>query len=165
MSMQDKSTKTVSVILPIYNEEKIIENAVEITYKSLERDFIDFELILIDDGSKDKSSEIMIKLQKNFPKIKLIPNYINLNQGVSIQRGLAISQFDYIIHNGIDLPFNPTSLKVIVEEMGEYDLFVLERNIYAGATLWRKIVSKLNITLRKLLFPKLTNDIVDINFM
>lgn len=163
--MTDKSSKSISVILPVYNEEQIIEKAVATTYEILEADFIDFELILIDDGSKDRSGELMLTLKEKFPKIKLVPNYINLNQGVSIQRGLAIAKNEYIMHNGIDLPHNPRELKQLLEEMGDCDLFVLQRNIYSGATTWRKIVSKLNIGLRRVLFPKFTSDITDMNFI
>jgi len=163
--MAEKIQVGISLILPVYNEESILARAVDTVYQSLERDFSDFELILVDDGSKDRSFEIMQDLGKKYPKIEIIRNLVNLNQGVSIQRGFAMAKKEFVIHNGIDLPLKPDSLKDLIREMQDVDLLVLERNIYSGATLWRKVVSKLNIGLRKLLFPFLTKGITDMNFV
>lgn len=163
--MVEKLKKSISVILPVYNEEKIVEQAIFKTYTALENDFEVFELILVDDGSKDKSYEVMIELQKKYPDIKVIQNLVNLNQGISIQRGFAIAKYDYVLHNGIDLPLQPGELKRLIEEIGDTDLLVLERNIYSGATPWRKFVSKINIGLRGTLFPQLSKDITDMNFV
>jgi len=163
--MTNKSHKSISLILPVYNEEKIIVEAVDRVYAALDADFETFEIILIDDGSRDSSYEKMVELQKKYERIKVLQNLVNLNQGVSIQRGFAIAKYEYVLHNGIDLPLKPSQLRQLITDMGENDLFVLERNIYSGATLWRKIVSKINIGLRKILFPKLSRAITDMNFV
>jgi glycosyltransferase involved in cell wall biosynthesis len=163
--MFNKSNKSISLVLPVYNEEVILKEAVEKVYMALKNDFEDFELILIDDGSKDKSYLKMLELKQAYPEIIVMQNLINLNQGVSIQRGFAISSKEYVVHNGIDLPLKPIELKQLIMQMDDCDLLVLERNIYSGATIWRKIVSKINIGLRSLMFPILSSKIRDMNFV
>jgi glycosyltransferase involved in cell wall biosynthesis len=163
--MEGKLNKGVSVVLPVYNEEQILSRAVRKVYEVLERDFSEFEIILIDDGCRDGSYNIMVDLQMEFANIKVLQNLVNLNQGVSIQRGFTVAKYEYVLHNGIDLPLKPEDIKQVILDMGDNDLYVLERNIYAGATLWRKIVSKINIGLRKILFPVLSKKITDMNFV
>ncbi|MDB5227216.1 MAG: putative glycosyltransferase [Bacteroidota bacterium] len=163
--MPQKSEKTISVIIPVYNEEKIVEQSIIQTYEALDRDFNDFEIILIDDGSRDNSLLIMKEIVNKYTNIHLHLNHINLNQGVSIQRGFALSKNEYVLHNGIDLPLNPVVIRELIDLMDDNDLFVLQRNIYSGATLWRRMVSKANIILRKMLFPRLSSGITDMNFV
>jgi dolichol-phosphate mannosyltransferase len=162
--MSGKCTKSLSLIIPIYNEEKIVKAAIEDCLVSLENDFEDFELIIINDGSRDGTQNILVEFFSSHPRIKLIPNYINLNQGVSVQRGHAMATKAYTVHNGIDLPLKPSEIKTHLENIGDIDVLVLERKKYSGATSWRLLTSNVNILLRKVLFPFLTSGFKDMNF-
>jgi len=155
---------SVSLIIPVYNEEKLIAAALTKCLDALKKDFSDFEIILIDDGSRDNSIQILKEFETKFPEIKVFQNYINLNQGISVQRGYAVATKDYILHNGIDLPLNPGSIKELIDCMGDAHVLVVQREIYSGATLWRRITSKCNIAIRKLLFIRLSKGIRDMNY-
>lgn len=162
----EKLKISISLILPIYNEESIIEDSLKKCISALERDFEDYEIILVDDGSKDKSINIAENLCSDNPNVKIIKNLVNLNQGISIQRGFACATKEIIMHNGIDLPFNPEETKnTIFNHWNEIDVLVLERKKYSGATIWRKLTSKVNIILRRILFPKISKGITDMNFI
>jgi len=63
-------------------------------------------------------------------RVKVLHNHINLNIGVSIQRGFAISSKDYTFFNSVDLPLNPWDIKGIIKNNDEFDLLVLERRSY-----------------------------------
>lgn len=77
--------KLASVIVPVYNSEKYLENCAR---SVLDQTYDNFELILIDDGSKDGSYEIMEKLHKECPdKVRI---YKQENSGVAITRNRAI---------------------------------------------------------------------------
>jgi len=162
--MSGKCTKSLSLIIPIYNEEKIVKAAIEDCITSLEKDFEDFELIIINDGSSDGTQNILTEFFSNHPRIKLIPNYINLNQGISVQRGHAMATKSYTVHNGIDLPLKPSEIKHHLENIGDTDVLVLERKKKSGTSSWRLITSNVNILLRKMLFPILTRGFKDMNF-
>ncbi|MEM2918883.1 MAG: glycosyltransferase family 2 protein [Candidatus Altiarchaeota archaeon] len=59
----------ISVIIPAYNEEKYISRCLD---SLLEQTYEDFEIIAIDDGSKDKTSEILKSYEKKYKKIKVL---------------------------------------------------------------------------------------------
>ena len=76
----------VSVIIPIYNAEKYLKRCIE---SVLKQDFEDFELLLIDDGSKDSSGHICDEYAKQDARVRVIHKE---NSGVSDSRNLAISK-------------------------------------------------------------------------
>lgn len=159
-----KSSHSLSLILPLYNEEVLLESALNYCIEVLENDFEDYEIILIDDGSKDQTMNILTEKFSHLPKIKIHQNYVNLNQGISVQRGWKIAEKEFVLFNGIDLPLDLKLVKNIIEENQEYDVIVLERSIYEGATQWRLITSNINFWIRKLLFPNLTRGFKDMNY-
>lgn len=159
-----KSTKSISVVIPIYNEEKIVEGAINKCLEALEKDFEDYELIIVNDGSKDNTQQILHNSFSAHPRVVLLPNHVNLNQGISVQRGMAVANKEFVVHNGIDLPLKPVELREKLEVMADADMLVLQRKEYSGATTWRLITSNVNILIRKILFPVLTNGFKDMNF-
>lgn len=162
--MQTKSPISVSVIIPVYNEEKLVRSAIEDCLSKLDADFEDYELIVIDDGSKDETASILRAHFGNEPRLVLSPNSINLNQGVSVQRGMAIATKDYTVHNGIDLPLDIKDLRALLDTVGDADVLILQRKQYSGATNWRLVTSNVNIFIRTLLFPILTRGVKDMNY-
>lgn len=159
-----KSNNSLSLILPLYNEETLLESALNYCIDVLQNDFEDFEIILIDDGSKDRTLSILQAKFAQYPFIKIHQNFVNLNQGISVQRGWKIADKDFVLFNGIDMPLDLKEVKSILDELNEYDVIVLERSIYQGATQWRLITSNVNFWIRKLLFPVLTSGFKDMNY-
>lgn len=159
-----KSKISVSVVLSVYNEEVLLEAALDKCLKIFNNDFDDYELIIVNDGSKDKTKSILETKYCNHPNIVHLDNYINLNQGVSIQRGMAVSSKEFVVYNGIDLPLDPEDIRYYIDKMNEIDILVLERQKYNGATQWRLLTSKVNQAIRKILFPILSKGFQDLNF-
>jgi glycosyltransferase involved in cell wall biosynthesis len=163
--MSQKCTISLSLIIPIYNEEVLLQKALEETLHKLDADFEDFELILIDDGSRDNSVRIIKENYSQHPRVCFIENHINLNQGVTVQRGFKIASKEFVTFNGIDLPLAIDEIRAVLEQKKpETDLVVLERKIYSGATAWRKITSNVNFAIRRILFPQLAAEFSDMNF-
>lgn len=83
----------LSVIIPVYNAEKYLNTCVE---SILAQDFSDYEIILVNDGSKDKSAEICDSLAINYSQISV---YHKENGGVSSARNLGIdrAQGEYLM--------------------------------------------------------------------
>lgn len=82
----------VSVIMPVYNSEKYLETTIK---SVLNQEFDEFELILVDDGSKDKSGEICDEFADSDPRVKVIHKS---NGGICSARncGLAAAEGEYI---------------------------------------------------------------------
>lgn len=161
---QDKLKQSLSLILPVYNEKDLVTSALNRCLESLFKDFSDFEIILLDDGSNDGTGEIMDELSKDIKQIRVFHNYINLNLGISMQRGFAVANKDYVIFDSVDLPLDPKDIRGFIENNLDSDMLVLERISYPGATLWRKFTSLINCLLLRILFPIVTRGFKDLNF-
>ena len=159
-------SSSLSVVLAGYNEESNIEQAVKETIEMLEANYEDYELILVNDASKDQSANMMQQLASSNPKIKYIENYINLNFGTSVLRGMLMAQKEYVIFNAMDLPLDPSLipdyLTIMVEEKA--DVLVLEREGYQ-TTKWRKVTSNVNHMMLCVLFPKLVKNTPVLNYV
>lgn len=150
--MQGKIEESLSLVIPVFNERKLIEECVKMCVEALSRHFKEFELILVDDGSTDGTGEIMDQSAKNDDRIKVIHNIVNLNVGVSVQRGLVSATKEFVVHNAVDLPLAVEDISDLIGYAREHDVLVLERKSYAGYTLWRWVTSKINRGLIRVLF-------------
>jgi glycosyltransferase involved in cell wall biosynthesis len=155
----------ISLIIPIYNEEVLVKDALLECLKLLSEKFYNYEIIIIDDGSRDKSLQIIEEYFNSNPNIRIEKNHVNLNQGISVQRGLKMAKFKWVTFNGIDFPLSITELSTVLSEAHyNSDIIVFERKKYLGATKWRLLTSNINILLRFILFPRLSSGFNDMNF-
>ena len=82
-----KMSELVSIITPMYNSENFVEEAI---LSVIKQSYTNWELLIIDDGSKDKSIEIVEKYLGRDNRIKLIKNTIN--KGASLTRNIGIEK-------------------------------------------------------------------------
>lgn len=121
--MQIKTTdnmKAVSIIVPIYNSEATLPNLIESIQTQT---FKDFELVCIDDGSKDQSFSICTKYASKDPRIKV---YHKKNGGVSSARNLGLQKASYenIIFIDSDDFIKPDYLEKLTAAAEQYDFIV-----------------------------------------
>ena len=76
-----------SIIVPAYNEEKIIEQTIETLHTYFINQGKSFELIIANDGSKDKTSEIVKEKIKHYKELRLVINVTNLGKGAALTNG------------------------------------------------------------------------------
>lgn len=159
-----KSKKTVSVVIAGYNEEDNIKRTALEMYRTLAAAFETFELILVDDASKDRSLELMMEFAKDKDNVSVLENDINLNFGTAVLRGMLEAQYDYITFTAADLPLAPEDIVSLVNQMDDdCDLLVMERTDYL-TTKWRAITSSVNTILLHILFPILTKGTPILNY-
>jgi len=162
---QPPLSHSISLIISAYNEDPIIEDCVLTCINSLSRFFDDYELILINDASTDRTGQLMDELAKKHQNIITIHNKTNLNMGASIQNGMLTAKKDYVTFNAADLPLNPDMYKEIIEKSPDADMIVVERIKYSGTTSWRRLSSTLNRAIMRFLFPILKWNIRDTNYL
>ena len=163
-NLKEKKAYSISLIIPVYNEESLVEGAIKHYLEVLSSDFEDFEIIVVDDGSDDATGSIIDKYAERNEQIRVLHNKVNLNFGISIQKGIPLAQKDYILPTAIDLPLDPKDIASLIEKMHCFDLLILERRFYSGATLWRKITSKINRLMLHIFFPLATIGLRDLNY-
>lgn len=116
-----------SVIVPSLNDEKIIKKNIILLSKKLDKLKIKYEIIIINDGSIDKTSYILRKIKKSNKKIKLIENKKNYGKSYSIRRGIKISKYKFIILTDSDLPYFKNFSIILNKLKSGYDFVYVNR--------------------------------------
>lgn len=94
----------LSVVIPAYNEERVIGDSLARVGAYLEQQ-TDPELIVVDDGSRDRTREIVLEMAQRYPFIRLIQNDRNRGKGYSIKHGILESRGDYVLFTDADLVY------------------------------------------------------------
>lgn len=104
----------LSIVIPVYNEEKTITELVDLVEKV---DGIDKEIIIVDDGSKDGSHDILLKMAQEKPHLKIILNQKNAGKGATVREGCKHTTGDYVIVQDADLEYDPQDYKKLLTEI------------------------------------------------
>jgi dolichol-phosphate mannosyltransferase len=159
---QPGARPSLSVIMPGYNEEANVERAVRRAVTALERAGLDFEIIVVDDGSTDRTGEVAERMARADGRIRVLRNERNVNYGVSLQRGIQAARNDWILHDGMDLPLAPEDVAEISLQFEGADVVVMRRLDLGAHPPWRKLTSRVNnLLLRALFRPRAA----DLNFV
>ena len=111
----------ISVIVPAYNEEKTIASVLE----ALLREVPDvYEIIVVDDGSKDQTAPIAETLSQRDGKIKVIRQPVNQGKTAALRTGFAASTGDIVLVQDADLEYDPVDIPILVEpiQQGKADV-------------------------------------------
>ena len=107
----------ISVILPAYNEEDKIEQVINETVKALDRITDSWEIIVVDDGSKDLTFAIAKEFAKNDGRVRAISYGKNMGKGFALKYGFRHSRGDLIVFMDADLDLHPKQIKKFIEIM------------------------------------------------
>lgn len=121
---QNKKKTLVSIVIPAYNEERRITSTLQqiIDYTTANENY-DFEIIVVSDGSNDKTDNLV----KKFPIVKLISYLINKGKGYALRTGVAKSNGEYIYICDVDLSTPIKELDKFLKYSAEYDCIIGSR--------------------------------------
>lgn len=105
----------LSIVMPIYNEEATLKEIVE---RVLATPF-EKELLLVDDGSEDKSREIMAGLEAAHPEIRCIYHERNRGKGSALSTGFKSVEGDLVVVQDADLEYDPKDYAALVKPIEE----------------------------------------------
>lgn len=107
----------LSIIIPAYNEEALIVSTLNCLQAYLLARPDNFEIIVVDDGSQDKSVELVQQFQKLNKDVRLLVNQQNMGKGFSIQRGVLESRGQIIIFTDADLPYKLEAIEGFLQAL------------------------------------------------
>ena len=115
--------KLLSLVVPVYYEEEVILQFLKETKAVLDELSYDYEYIFVDDGSKDKTIDILTEQSKINNKIKLIVFSYNQGKAAAISAAIAHSKGDYMLYMDPDLQDPPKEIPRFIAEIEKgYDL-------------------------------------------
>ena len=117
----------LSIIIPAYNEEKRIEKTAEDYIKYFKK--YDYELIIIPNGCKDKTEDIVKKLSKKNKQIKYKIIKEAVGKGGAIKEGFRIAQGKLIGFVDADNSTKPREFEDLIKNIGKYDCIIASRYI------------------------------------
>jgi len=124
---------SISVVLPAYNEEKVIDGTLRKVSSYCKTRFRDYEVIVVDDCSKDKTREIAAAVQSD--RVRVLHNEVNKGKGYSVRRGVLESKHQLVLFMDADssLPIENLDCFLPYIEKGS-DIVIASRNI-SGARI------------------------------
>jgi len=120
MSLQaDKIKPFISIVLPCYNEEAILENNLNIIIPYLVdlSTKYEWEIVIIDDGSKDKTGMIADEYEAKNSRVRAIHHPTNLNLGNALKTGFKNAKGEIIVVMDIDLSYSVEHIESMVDEL------------------------------------------------
>ncbi|MFN7990607.1 MAG: dolichyl-phosphate beta-glucosyltransferase [Candidatus Micrarchaeia archaeon] len=108
--------KTVSIILPVHNEEKVLLENVRRLERMLEGVLSDFEILISEDGSTDRTLEVARRLRSG--RIRLFHNALRQGKGAAIRIAAGEARGNTIIFMDADLASDPTHIREFLDLMG-----------------------------------------------
>lgn len=154
--------KNISVFFPLYNEEGNISSDVEKATKILKKLKLQYEILLVNDGSKDSTGKIAEEIGKNDPNIRVIHHDKNLGYGEALKSGFYSAKYDTIVYTDGDGQFDFSEIQKFLEKIEDLDL-VIGYRIKRQDPFFR-ILFKKGWKLSLLLFLGLTLKDVDCGF-
>ena len=133
----------ISIVSPIYYGEKHLEELVSRNSKCLESLNVDYEIILVEDGSPDKSWQKMLEVANSNKKVKLIKMSRNFGQHYAITAGLSCATGDWVVVMDCDLQDQPEEIGKLFAKANEgYDIVFARRAIRKDG-FFKKLSSKI----------------------
>ena len=101
--MTKKSMLKLDIVVPLYNDEEVVEKLCETVFSTLENTFKAVRLIMIDDGSVDKSYNLALRMRETYDGIEVIKLAGNFGQHRAILAGLRSTSADLVAVMDSDL--------------------------------------------------------------
>lgn len=150
--------QSISVILPAYNEEACIVDAVKEIDAYLQTRFTDYEILVVSEGSTDQTVAVAMALQKEVPRLKVFGKIEWTGMAGAFRTGLRQATKDIVFYTDADRQFDIRELELLLPHIHSYDIvtgYKLKRNDPFSRVLMSWIY---NVTMR-ILFGVRVKDI------
>ncbi len=138
-----------SIIIPVYNEEELIENNLHVVMDFLNANkHKDYEIIIANNGSTDKTAEIATKIAKDDKKIKILSTE-ERGVGLAFKKAVLASKYENIISVDMDLSTELDFINKAIELFEDYDVIIGSKKEFQERPFLRRLPSTVYIFLVK----------------
>lgn len=157
--------KSFSLITFAYNEEAIIESQIRRWVVQLKKFADDFEIILVNDGSTDKTGAMADRLAEEFPELRVFHHEKNMGGGHAARTARRYVTKDYVFWNDMDGHFDLDDLEKVIPLLEENDVVVAYKQKILRTKSWFNLLkSRVNYYLIKALFLSPIKDFQFVQF-
>jgi glycosyltransferase involved in cell wall biosynthesis len=132
--MKSTAPKTISIVIPVFNEENTINNIISDVKKS-DTLGLKKEIIVINDASTDETSKSL----KKITGIKVLEHMVNQGKGAALKTGLLAAKGDLILIQDADLEYSPTDYPKLLDPFFKYNADVVYGTRFRGGAARRVI--------------------------
>lgn len=139
-----KAKVMISVVVPVYNELPLLCELRARTVKAMESAGESFEIIFVDDGSRDGSLQVLMEFHREDPRLKVIELSRNFGHQSAISAGLEQANGEYVAVMDGDLQDPPELIPIMMAKLRSEDLDVVNaKRATRGERLFRKLMANL----------------------
>jgi len=113
---------SLTVFFPCYNEEPNVENTTLAALKALPKFSDDFEIIIVNDGSTDRTAELADRLAAEHPAVRAVHNNPNLGYGGALQRGFREATKPWVFYTDGDGQFDFEEIGLLLPLLEQFDI-------------------------------------------
>jgi glycosyltransferase involved in cell wall biosynthesis len=120
--MRDMKQISLSVVFPAFNEEGNIRAVVEDAYRTVPKLAPIFEIIVVNDGSKDRTGEICDSLVERLSNVRVVHHPRNRGYGAALKSGIKLARYDLIFFTDADGQFDLKEVAALLEQADAHDI-------------------------------------------
>ena len=128
----------VSVVIPAYNEEAAIAHDVEAVFAAMDENGYDYELLVVDDGSTDRTAAIVAQ----YPRARLVRHPVNMGVGSARSTGMRLAEGEIIVTTDGDGTYPNHEIPLLLARLVENDMVIGARTREAGTWPWLRAPAK-----------------------
>jgi glycosyltransferase involved in cell wall biosynthesis len=163
MTAPPKRTPGLSVFFPAYNDSGTIASLVITAIKAARRLTPDFEVIIVNDGSADRTADIADELARTYPEVRVVHHDRNRGYGGALRSGFAAATRDLIFYTDGDAQYDPAEMEALWEALRDDVDLVNGYKISRSDPLHRVVIGRAYHHTVRLLFGLRVRD-VDCDF-
>lgn len=145
-------TRGLSVIVPAYNEERLLADAIESMVVSVSPVAEPLEIVIVNDGSADRTADIAEALGQRLAGVRVVHHAVNAGWGQAVRTGIANAKHEYVVLAPVDNPLSGEQARTFLDAVDGADVVIGFRRGRAGYSPWLSLGSRCYRLLVNMLF-------------
>jgi glycosyltransferase involved in cell wall biosynthesis len=117
-----KFDRSLSLVSWAYNEELLIEGFLDRAFALLAAVADDYEVVIVDDASTDRTPEILASYAAREPRLRIVTHEVNLNVGMACRRAIASARKDYLFWQTVDWSYDLKNIRIFLALLKHFDV-------------------------------------------